>query len=206
MNFLSDLLPIIFFFGVFKYAEANSAASADWLNSILSTGVTPELAPIMLATATAIFVSIVQIVLLVSRGRPVKPMVWISLVLVLVFGGMTLYFQNETFIKWKPTILYWLFAGILLYGRIRGRNFVAELLTKESDEELANIPRAIWDKVATLATEFFIAIGVLNLIVAYSFSTDFWVSFKLFGLAGLTLLFTFGIAFLIARDQRDRQN
>ena len=93
----------------------------------------------------------------------------------------------------SPTILYWVFALILVFGMLTGRNFIKSLLGKQLE-----LPAPAWRKLLLSWIGFFSVVGVLNLIVAYTCSTDFWVNFKLFGLMGLTLLFTLGIGFYIA--------
>ena len=120
-------------------------------------------------------------------------MLWISVAMILVFGSLTIWLHDEMFIKWKPTILYWVFALILVFGMLTGRNFIKSLLGKQLE-----LPAPAWRKLLLSWIGFFSVVGVLNLIVAYTCSTDFWVNFKLFGLMGLTLLFTLGIGFYIA--------
>ncbi len=120
-------------------------------------------------------------------------MLWISVAIILVFGSLTIWLHDEMFIKWKPTILYWVFALILVFGMLTGRNFIKSLLGKQLE-----LPAPAWRKLLLSWIGFFSVVGVLNLIVAYTCSTDFWVNFKLFGLMGLTLLFTLGIGFYIA--------
>ena len=129
-------------------------------------------------------------------------MFWISVAVIVIFGGMTLYFRDGAFIKWKPTILYWTFAAILLWGECTGRNFMKKMLEKAE----MNLPESAWQTLQRAWIGFFIAMGVINLLVAYLFSTDTWVNFKLFGLMGLTIVFTIGIGFFIAKASSDRQN
>lgn len=106
------------------------------------------------------------------------------------------------FIKWKPTILYWIFGGILVYGNIAGRNFIRMLLSKAEIE----MPGHAWGTLQNMWIGFFAAMGVVNLLVAYLCSTDTWVNFKLFGLMGLTLVFTIGIGVFMTKHAVTRQN
>ncbi|MDY3116370.1 MAG: septation protein A [Sutterella sp.] len=202
MKLFFDLFPIVLFFGVFKWAGSHGDAAAQWASQYLGAGITPESAPILLATATAILASIAQLIYLLVRRRKVEPMFWISLAVIVVFGGLTLYFREGAFIKWKPTILYWIFAGILLYGNVTGKNFIKQLLAKA---ELTMAERHWW-MLQKLWIGFFVVLGALNLLVAYTFSLETWVNFKLFGLMGLTLVFTIGVAFFLAKVARQGQN
>lgn len=202
MKLFFDLFPIVLFFGVFKWAGSHADAAAQWASQYLGAGITPESAPILLATATAILASIAQLIYLLVRRRKVEPMFWISLAVIVVFGGLTLYFREGAFIKWKPTILYWIFAGILLYGNVTGKNFIKQLLAKA---ELTMAERHWW-MLQKLWIGFFVVLGALNLLVAYTFSLEIWVNFKLFGLMGLTLVFTIGVAFFLAKVARQGQN
>lgn len=202
MKLFFDLFPIVLFFGVFKWAGSHADAAAQWASQYLGAGITPESAPILLATATAILASIAQLIYLLVRRRKVEPMFWISLAVIVVFGGLTLYFREGAFIKWKPTILYWIFAGILLYGNLTGKNFIKQLLAKA---ELTMADRHWW-LLQKLWIGFFVVLGALNLLVAYTFSLETWVNFKLFGLMGLTLVFTIGVAFFLAKVARQGQN
>ena len=130
MKLLFDLLPVILFFAAFKLAgmqpEASLALAQTWLGPLMQGGRVPaDQAPIMLATAVAIAASLIQVGWQLARRKKVDAMLWISLGVILVFGGATIWLHDETFIKWKPSILYWLFGSILLGGRlIGGRNLL----------------------------------------------------------------------------------
>jgi intracellular septation protein len=126
-------------------------------------------------------------------------MLWLSVVVIIVFGGATIWLHDETFIKWKPTILYWLFGLILLLGRLFWRR---NLLQSVLGTQIAVEPR-IWEQLLWLWIVFFGAIGIANLVVAFNFPTDLWVNFKLFGLFGLTLLFTLCIGIWLARHMKE---
>jgi intracellular septation protein len=203
MKLLFDLFPVILFFVAFKLAAsfpAQSLAIADaTLGGLVDGRINAEQAPILLATAIAIAATIVQVGWLLARGRKVEPMLWISLVVIVLFGGATIWFNNEMFIKWKPSILYWLFGSALLAGRlVWNRNLVRSLLGAQ-----ISAPDAIWERLLVAWIVFFAAMGVINLAVAYTVPTDTWVNFKLFGLMGLTLAFTLGIGIYLSRHMKE---
>lgn len=114
-----DLFPIILFFGAFKFGESDPQTAADIL-TLITGGTGPEHAPVMLATLVAIVSTFVQIAIVFARGKKPEPMLWISLAVIVVFGSLTIWLQNEMFIKWKPSILYWIFGGILLFASAPG--------------------------------------------------------------------------------------
>ncbi|NYT43379.1 septation protein A [Alcaligenaceae bacterium] len=162
-KFLFDLFPLILFFIAFKFSD------------------------IYTATAVAIAAGIGQFAWLKIMGKAIEATHWINLSVIIVFGGATLFFQNDAFIKWKPTVLYWLFAAILLGGKLFfGRNLIEKLMGPK-----VSMPRAIWDKLNYSWAAFFIGSGALNLYVAFSgvFTEAQWVNFKVFGLMALLLLF-----------------
>lgn len=197
MKLLFDLLPVILFFASFKFAQGNAEAAA-LANAWLGGGIAPDQAPVLIATAVAIVASLAQVGWLLMRGRKVDTMLWISLAVIVVFGGLTLWLHDETFIKWKPSILYWLFACLLVGGAATGRNFIRTLLGEQ-----LTLPDSAWGRLLVAWIVFFLVMGVVNLAVAYSVSTETWVNFKLFGLFGLTLIFTLGMGVFVARHMKD---
>lgn len=203
MKLLFDLFPVILFFGTYRAAQAFPDASAalaeHWLGALVAGGAVPaDQAPILLATALAIAASLAQVGWLLARRHRVDPMLWISVAVIVVFGGATIWLHDETFIKWKPSILYWLFGAILVAGRVLARrNFVRSLLGKQVE-----LPAAVWERLLWLWVVFFAAMGALNLYVAFNFPTDTWVSFKLFGLMGITLVFTLAMGIWLARHMK----
>lgn len=202
MKLLFDLFPVILFFAAFKIAEGQPDAAIALAERYMGEGLTAMTAPVFIATVVAIAATFLQVGWLMLRGRKVEPMLWISLAVIVVFGSLTLYLRNEMFIKWKPTILYWIFGGILVYGNIAGRNFIRMLLSKAEIE----MPGHAWGTLQNMWIGFFAAMGVVNLLVAYLCSTDTWVNFKLFGLMGLTLVFTIGIGVFMTKHAVTRQN
>ena len=204
MKLLFDLFPVILFFVAYKLGnsfphEAGQLA-ATWLGALIASGKVSEAqAPILLATAVAIVASLAQVGWLLARGRRVEPMLWVSLGVIVVFGGATIWLNDETFIKWKPSILYLLFAGSLVAGRVFWqRNFVRSLLGQQIE-----LPGPIWERLLWVWSGFFALLAVANLFVAYNFSTDTWVNFKLFGLMGLTLTFVIGIGIWLSQHIKE---
>jgi intracellular septation protein len=171
MKFLFDLFPVILFFVAFKLAD------------------------IYVATGVAIAASIAQVAWLKLRGRKVDTMLWASLGIIVVFGGATLLLQDETFIKWKPTVLYWLFAAVLAGGEL----FFRRNLIRTLFGEQIQIPDHAWRTLNRIWAAFFVFMGGANLFVAYNFSTDAWVNFKLFGGLGLMLLFVLAQGMFLAK-------
>jgi len=161
MKLLFDLFPVVLFFLAYKYYD------------------------IFVATAVAIAATFVQIGLLWIRHRQIEKMMWINLAVIIVFGGATLISQDETFIKWKPTVFYWLIGSVLLVSNLLfGKNLIKTALEKQMI-----LPTTVWNTLNLSWIVFFAIMGCINLFVAFSFSLDTWVSFKLFGATGLMLVF-----------------
>lgn len=203
MKLLLDFLPILLFFGMFKYAEARpdwaAATASDWLGFMVSGSVVgPAEAPVLLATVVVIVATLVQVAVLAARGQKIDTMLWISLALVVVLGGATIYFHSETFIKWKPTVLYWAMAGGLLIGQLLGKNGIRALMGAQM-----NLPDPLWLRVNQAWMGFFAFMGALNLWVAYQFSTAIWVNFKLFGGIGLMFGFVLAQALVLSKYLKD---
>lgn len=176
MKLFFDLFPVILFFVVFKV----------W-------GIFP-------ATTAAMAASVLQVAWSWLRHRRVDPMLWISFGVIIVLGGATLLFHNETFIKWKPTALYWLFAAILLAGDLVFRKNLLKALLRE---KLKLPDDRIWRRLNLVWAGFFLCLGGLNLFVAYRFSTGAWVNFKLFGTTGLMFAFIVGQVLALSPHLKD---
>jgi intracellular septation protein len=137
-------------------------------------------------TATAAFMVAVLIALAVAyaKTRRIEVMPLVTAVIVVIFGGLTLILHNDTFIKLKPTIIYALFSGTLVAGLLFGKSFLGVLF-----DSVFNLTDEGWRKLTWRWAFFFFVLALLNEIVWRNFSTDFWVSFKLFGVVPLTFLF-----------------
>lgn len=195
MKILFDFLPIALFFGMFKYAEGQrewaAATATEWLGFMVAGGVVgPAEAPMLLATVVVVVATLGQVLWLKAKGRKVDTMLWVSLALVTLLGGATVYFHSEAFIKWKPTVLYWVMGAALLGGQLLfKKNGIQALMGAQM-----TLPPEVWSRVNLSWVAFFTAMGFINIWVAYSFSTSVWVNFKLFGGIGLMLMFVLGQA------------
>lgn len=164
MKFLSDLFPVLLFFGTYWFSR-----------------------DMFIATSVAIAATVLQVAIAWLRHRKVETMQWVSLGLIVVLGGATLLLHDKHFIMWKPTVLYWVMGTGLLVGELAGKNGIRTLVGQQLE-----LPSAVWRKLNYAWVAFFALMGALNLFVAYYFSEDTWVNFKLFG--GLGLMFAFVIA------------
>ena len=151
---------------------------------------------IYMATLTAIVATFVQVSLTAIVSRKVEKMHIITLILLVVFGGATLLLKDPVFIKWKPTAINWLFAIVFLGSQFIGKK---PLVQRMMGHAIEISERSVWLKLNMAWIGFFIFSGVANLIVAFNFSEDIWVDFKLFGLMGLTLIFVVGQAFYLTK-------
>lgn len=204
MKFLFDLFPVILFFAAFKWGESHTDVAQSigqhYLSGLVSGGqVSAAQAPILLATAIAIIATFLQIGYLLVRGKKVDTTLWISLVIIGIFGGATIYFHNETFIKWKPTVLYWCFAAVLLFSQM----FLKKNLIRAMMEKQMSLPDSIWHRVNLSWVAFFLTMGLLNLYVAFNFSLANWVNFKLFGGTGLMFIFIVAQSLLLSKHMKD---
>lgn len=200
MKLLLDFLPIVLFFLTFNAAEkrADEAArlASDWFGFMVSGGVVgPKEAPVLLATVVVIAATLAQVLYLKARRQKVDTMLWVSLALVTVLGGATIYFHSEAFIKWKPTVLYWVMsAAFLLSPLLAGKNLLRILLGEQVE-----LPEFAWKRLNGAWVLFFAFMGVLNLWVAFNFETATWVNFKLFGGMGLMFVFMLAQGFYLTR-------
>ncbi len=201
-KFLFDLFPVILFFVIFKWGQGNPEAAQALLGHYLSGfmaggGAQENHAPILLATAVSIIASIGQISYLLLRRKKVDAMMWVSLAIISVFGGATIYFNNPTFIKWKPTILYWCFgAGLLVAQFMFRKNLIKTMLGGQ-----ISLPEPVWFKLNLSWAVFFVVMGIINLAVAFAFglSEAAWVNFKLFGFTALMILFAVGQSLFLSK-------
>lgn len=168
MHALLEYLPLIIFFIVWK------------------------LAGIYWATASLIVTSAIQIGYYIIKKQPVPNRLWVFFALIVVFGGLTIFFQNDLFLKWKVTIINGIFAvALVVSNSIFKKNLIKQLMG-----EALSLPEKVWAKLNLAWAAFFTVCALLNLYVAYNFSQETWVNFKVFGLMGLT--FVFAISSVIA--------
>lgn len=165
MKFLFDLFPIILFFIAFKFGD------------------------IYTATIVAMVATIGQILWVYYRHRKIDAMQWVSLVMILVFGSLTIFLHDKTFIQLKPTALYWLFSGALfISAQFFQKNWIQVLMGKQVILK-ANSAHSVWHRLNMAWAIFFFIMGALNLYIAFEYSEETWVNFKLFGSTGLLLVF-----------------
>ncbi len=163
---LFDFFPVILFFIAFKLEDDPKRG-------------------IMVATAVVIVATLVQVGYMRLRHGRIEKLHLVTLVLVVALGGLTLALDDERFIKWKPTLVNWGFALVFLGSQFIGSRPIVRRLM----ESRVSLPDAAWTRLNLGWTGFFVVLGAANLFVAYRYSTDVWVDFKLFGILFLTLLF-----------------
>lgn len=177
MKFLFDLFPVILFFAIFK------------------------LGGIFAATAAAIIATLCQIAWVKWRHGKVDGMLMASGIIVVVFGGATLLLHDETFIKWKPTVLYWMFAAILIVTElIWHKNLLRDMLQQQ-----VQLPPPVWRNLNRAWAVFFALLGIANLYVAFHYPTNIWVNFKLFGATGLMIIFVLLQSVLLSKYVEDEE-
>ncbi len=200
MKLLFAMFPVLLFFLAYTGGKQAPEASHTLVAGLLAalggtTEVSVEQAPILLATAVAILATAAQVGWLLARGRKVDRMLWISLAIIVVMGGATLWLRDATFIKWKPTVLYWVFAAVLLGAEfLFARNLIRAMMEKQ-----LTLPDPVWSRLNLSWAGFFVAMGAINLFVAYRFSENTWVNFKLFGGIGLMVVFVLAQGLYLTR-------
>ena len=171
MKFLFDLFPILLFFVAYKMYD------------------------IYVATAVAIGAAFVQTGLFWLKHRKFEKMHVITLGILIVFGGLTLILRDPVFIKWKPTVVNWLFGASFLGSQFIGERPLVERMMGHA----ITVPGQVWRRLNGVWVLFFLFMGLINLYVAFNYSEETWVNFKLFGMMGLTLVFVFAQAFYLGR-------
>jgi len=160
MKILFDFFPIIFFFTAYKFYG------------------------IYIATAVAMVASVLQVSIFWLKHRKFELTHILTLVFIFVLGGATILSHNAIFIKWKPTVIYWTMAILFI-----GSHFFKKTLLERMMDKKITLPHTAWKTLNISWITFFLIIGGINLLVAYNFSTDTWVNFKLFGVVGCTIVF-----------------
>jgi intracellular septation protein len=200
MTFLYDFFPVLLFFAVYKLYAALPPSLIDAANLLPFVSLAPGRASdaIYMATVVAILASAMQVSLDWLRHNRFEKTHLISLAVITIFGGATLALQDPWFIKWKPTILNWLFAAGFLASQFWGEKTLIERMMSHA----VTVPRSIWRRVNLGWIGFFLTAGLANILVAYRFSEETWVNFKLFGLLGLTLAFVLAQALYLSRHMQ----
>lgn len=179
MKLLLDFLPIVIFFIVYKTTN-----------------------DIILATAVLIPATLLQMLYTWIRTHKIEKMQLVTLGLVVILGGATVLFQDKTFIQWKPTVVNWLFGIAFLGSQFIGEKTIVERLMGSN----ISLPSFAWKNLNIAWVVFFIAMGALNLFVAYTFSEEAWVNFKLFGMLGLTVIFIVIQGIYLSRHIENTEN
>ncbi|MBU0455806.1 MAG: septation protein A [Pseudomonadota bacterium] len=175
MQFFYDFIPILIFFAAYKFFN------------------------IYIATTTAMITSGLQVLFHWYKHRTFEKMQLITFIVILLLGGATLWLHNPMFIKWKPSVIYWCFAIIFLGSQYIGQHpFIYHVMGKQLE-----LPRRAWETLNLSWVIFFVCLGIANIYIAYHFSTNTWVDFKLFGTLGGTLLFVTGQAIFLAKHVKD---
>jgi len=177
MKFIADLFPVILFFAAYHLFD------------------------IYVATGVAVGAALIQVVVYRVKFGKVPTIQWVTLGLLVFFGGLTLLLRDPDFIKWKPTVVNWLFGLAFLLAPLFGSKTLVERMMGHA----VSLPAAAWKRLNAAWAMFFILLGALNLYVAFSFEEAIWVNFKLFGLVGLTMLFALAQGFYLARHMPQEQ-
>lgn len=175
MKFLADFFPVLLFFVVYKVSD------------------------IYYATGVAIVATVCQCAFSWLKTRTIPGMQLVTLAIILIFGGLTLFLRDEQFIKLKPTVINWLFGAAFLLSQLVGSKTAIERLLGGN----LTLPQPVWRRLNLAWTSFFVVLGGINLYVMHFYDRDTWVNFKLFGMLGLTLVFVVLQSVYLARYVTD---
>ena len=190
MKIFLDFLPLLLFFIVGKYADSHvdwaARFATDHFGFLVSGGVVGTVeASALLATVVVIAATTLQIAYLLVARKKIDLMLWVTFALVVTLGGATIWFHNATFIKWKPSVLYWAMGlAFWISQTILQKNLLQTLIGKQ-----LQLPAPVWQRLNFAWIAFFGLMGLLNLYVAYTYSISTWFTFKAFGATGLMLVF-----------------
>jgi len=207
MKFLFDVFPVILFFVTFKWGENHPDTAQVYVTEFLSGlvsggGSYQEIAPILLATAVTLVASVCQITYLLLSRKKVDAMLWISFIIIMVFGGATIYFHSEAFIKWKPTVLYWCYAAAFLLAQF---GFKKNLI-RTAMESQVKLPEQIWSRLSLAWIAYFLLMGIANLFVAFNFSTSVWANFKLISIIAIMPVFIIVQSLFLSKYMEETQS
>lgn len=179
LNFLYEFLPVLLFFIAFKAYG------------------------IYVATVVGIVISAVQLAASTAWKKKVDKKQLITLIIFVIFGGLTLYFHDPIFVKWKPTIIFWIFGAILFISQFIGKKPLMQRMLETMLEDKIKLPSFVWTRINLAWTIFLSLLGALNIFIAYHFSTETWVNFKFYGILGLLFLFTLLQSYYLARHSSE---
>lgn len=200
MKLLLDFLPLVFFFLTYKvsgaHADAAAAFATHWMGGWVSGGVVgPKEAPVLLATMVVIAATLLQVIWMKVNRRKIDLMLWISLAMIVVLGGLTVWYHNETFIKWKPSVAFWL-MGTMFWA---SQTFFRKNLLRQTLGHEIELSDIVWQRLNFAWVAYFALMGLVNVWVVYSFSTDAWANFHTFGTTALSFAFIIGQGFYLSR-------
>lgn len=175
LHFFYDFFPVLLFFLAFKFYG------------------------IYVATVVGIVTTGLQVIVTYFWKKKFDKQQVLTLIVFTIFGSMTLYFHNPLFVKWKPTVMFWIFGIVVLISQFIGKKTIVERLFETALKGKANVPMPVWKRLNFAWFIFFSLLGTLNLYIAYQYSTDIWVNFKFYGIMGLMMLFMLGQVFCLAR-------
>lgn len=190
MKFLFDVFPVLLFFSIFKWSTNNLAITENIITQYLSffmlhAALKNSQAPVLLATTAVIFTTLIQTSYILIRYKKIDSVYLASVITIIICGSATIYFNNDNFIKWKPTVLYWWFCITLCISQfIFKKNLIYETM-----KEKISLPKFIWHDLNVAWSVFFLALGCVNLYIAFNYTTNAWVVFKVFGVTTLTSIF-----------------
>lgn len=171
MKILNDLLAVILFFAAYSYTK-----------------------DIIIATVVALVVGVLQAGFTWLKYKKLDTMQWVSLILIVVMGGATVILRNPVFIKWKPTLLFWIGAAALAVSHLMGKNGLKALMGKE-----IRLSDSIWRNLTFMWIAYLVFMGLANIAVAYMFTEAQWVNYKLFGSTALMVVFMIAQGFYLSR-------
>lgn len=154
---------------------------------------------IYVATIVGIVTTFLQVIItrLIARRWDNKQLITFGVFV--LFGGMTLYFHNPIFVKWKPTIIFWIFAIVILITQIFTKKPLMQRLMENVLQDKGQVPKQVWKRVNLIWALFFATMGSINLFIAYTYSDEIWVNFKFYGVTGALLAFSVFQALYLSR-------
>ena len=197
MKFLLDFFPVVLFFIAYKFFGDIPPQLIEPVNSLPFVSIDPSEPKdgIYFATLVIILATIVQNIGHLLIFKKVEKMHIISLGILLIFGSMTLAFKDPLFIKWKVSIFNWVFASVIFGSQYIGKKTLIERMMAHA----LDVPKKIWTQVNFSWGVFFALVGIVNIYVAYNYSEEFWVDFKLFGVLGMTFIFMIAQGIYLAK-------
>ncbi len=197
MKFLLDFFPVVLFFIAYKFFGDIPPQFIEPVNSLPFVNIDPNESKdgIYFATLVIILATIVQNVGHFLLFKKVEKIHIISLGILLIFGSMTLAFKDPLFIKWKVSIFNWVFALVIIGSQFIGEKPLIERMMSHA----LDVPKKIWTQVNFIWGLFFALVGIVNIYIAYNYSEEFWVDFKLFGVLGMTFVFMIAQGIYLAK-------